>query len=237
MLIISIPKSASTSLLDTFGKLHALPSRQLDFKNNQADERFPQLSRYHNDACKLSRGDLSILMDNRKLYKQHILPTEQHVALLKNVKKVILLRNPYDILLSYRRGTIKGIHREKNGFKVSFTEGEWVEKAERNGFLDELRNFYDGWAQHEDEHTLLLGYKELTHEPQKTINEIEKFYGLPVTKRKINLSKKRYSRHPKIIEIHRNFRRKLMRFIAKHNYYEPLKNCQTYLRNHGIKWV
>lgn len=237
MLIISIPKSASTSLLDTFGRLHALPSRQLDFKNNPPDERFPLLGNYHNDTCKLSKVDLSILNDKKKLYKQHILPTEQHLALLKHVKKVVLLRNPYDILLSYRRGTIKGIHREKNGFKISLTEGEWVEKAERNGFLTELRNFYNGWIHNEDDYTLVLKYQELTSEPQKTINEIEKFYGLPVTKRKINLSKKRYSRHPKIIEINRNYRRHLMRLITKYNYYEPLKNCQTYLRKHGIKWV
>lgn len=237
MLIISIPKSASTSLLDTFGKLHALPSRQLDFKSNQADERFPLLGSYHNDTCKLSKEDISIFLNKKKLYKQHILPTEQHLKLLRTTKKVVLLRNPYDILLSYRRGTLKNIHGEKNGFKISFTEGEWIEAAQKNGFLEELRQFYNGWAQHNDEYTLLLGYKELVKEPLRSINKIEKFYELPLTKRKITLSRKRYSRHSKIVDINSAFRRKLMRLIAKNNIYEPLKGCQTYLREHGIKWV
>lgn len=237
MLIISIPKSASTSLLNTFGKLHALPSRQLDFKHNRPTGKFPMLSRYHNDTCQLSKKELSIFQHDNKLYKQHILPTEQHVSLLKHVKKVVLLRNPYDILLSYRRGTIKGIHREKNQFKTDFSEGEWIEKALQNGFMEELQEFYEGWAGQEDENTLLISYKELVRDPHKAINKMERFFGLPLTRKRIKLSKKRYSRHSGIIDIQLRIRRKLMRLITKHNFYEPLKGIQNYLRNHGIGWI
>lgn len=237
MLIISIPKSASTSLLDTFGKLHALPSRQLDFKNRSSDADFPLLGNLHNDTCKLRNEDFSVFKDQHMLYKQHILPTEEHVKVLKNIKKVVLLRNPYDILLSYRRATVKGIHPEKNGMHSSLSEGEWIEKAESNGFFDEIKNFHQGWMQQQDENTLILRYKELVNNPHQSINKIEAFFDLPITKRKIVLSKKRYSHHSKLIDSLNNVRRDLMRFITKNNIYEPLKNFQTYLRNHGIKWI
>lgn len=150
----------------------------------------------------LHQENLDVFLRKDRLYKQHILPSLQNLALLKNTKKVVLLRNPYDIILAYRRGIIRSIHGEKKGFDSNLSEVEWIETANRNGLLKVL-----SW-----------------------------FYGLNVTTKRIKLSRKRYSRHSGINTAAVNLRRRMMRFVLNHNYYERLKKIQTYLRNHGISW-
>ncbi len=242
MLIISIPKSASTSLLDTFGKLHLLPSRQASLKNGSKSEEFPILSSYHPDTRQLLKAHIDTFAKADVLYKQHILPTTHNIALLKNIKKVVLLRNPYDVLLAYHRGISYHKVIKKDMYHEAIQEeilsaGEWIEASQKNGFMKELRNFYEEWLQEEGEQTLVLHYKELIDDPQKAINQMEDFFGMPVTTKKIKLSKKRYSHHSGVKRIVLNFRTRILSYVIENNYYERLKSLQTYLRKRGIKWI
>jgi len=239
MLIVSIPKSASTSLLDTFGKLHALPSQQLTFKHYEKSDLFPLLGKYHPDAKLLGSSELHEFALDDKLYKQHVLPTADNLSLLKNIKKVVLLRNPYDIVLAYRRAELKSIHGKKSEFEGKVTEGEWLQAAENNGLLNELKKFNNKWIKEAEKNSdvLIIHYRELTKDTHKVINKMEAFYNLPVTTKKIALSKKRYSRHSFLKQAHSNLRSNLMKLVIRYHVYERLKGWQAYLRNHGISWV
>jgi hypothetical protein len=234
MLIISIPKSASTSLLDTFGKLHALPTRQLELPDHENSDSFLCLSGIHQDTLELKTEDLSILLQQDRLYKQHIVPSENNLNLLKDIKKVVLLRNPYDVVLAYRRGIQKGIHGKKLNFNGSETEGEWLEKAEKNRLLQEVKFFYSQWKNHQDGNTLLIEYHQLISDPKKVINLIEKFWNLPITLKNIRLSRKRYSHYTGIKYNIIQIRQRMMRWILKNGHYEQAKKLHNFLRKKGI---
>ena len=237
MLIVSIPKSASTSLMDTFGKLHALPTRQLELEGHVTPKDYQSMSYIHPDTKLLSTEDVAYFSQPDFLYKQHIVPTDENIRKLKALKKVVLLRNPYDIILAYRRGTLKGIHGKKMDFDKSESEGEWLEKAEKSGLLLELKHFERAWRDAVDEHTLLIEYQDLMKETHKIINRIERFWNLPVTSKPVKLSKKRYSHHSFIKQGIANTRKQGMQWIIKHGYYERAKSVHNYLRAKGVRWV
>jgi hypothetical protein len=223
--------------MDTFGKLHALPTRQLELEGHVTPKDYQSMSLIHPDTKSLSVEDVAYFSQADFLYKQHIVPTDENVQKLKALKKVVLLRNPYDIILAYRRGTLKGIHGKKIDFDKSESEGEWLEKADKSGLLLELKNFESAWRDAADEHTLLIEYQELMKEPQKNINRIEQFWNLPITSKPIKLSKKRYSHHSPIKQTIAKTRKQGMRWIIKHGYYERAKRFHNYLRANGVKWI
>lgn len=237
MLIVSIPKSASTSLMDTFGKLHALPTQQLELDGHVIPKEYRSMSCIHPDTKVLTDEDVSCFSRKDFLYKQHIVPTEGNLKKLKTLKKVVLLRNPYDIILAYRRGTLSGIHGKKMDFDKNESEGVWLEKAEKSGLLRELKNFYDGWRRAADDNTLLLEYRDLMKKSQQAINRIERFWNLPVTHKPISLSKKRYSHHSLLKQEMAKARKHSMQWIIKHGYYERAKSVHNYLRTKGVSWV
>jgi hypothetical protein len=86
---------------------------------------------------------------------------------------VILLRDPEEIIGAYERSG--------NG-----------QVDETNVLLSELKAFYGGWSQ-KSKDNLIIRYRELISDPKKTINRIEKFWGIPKTEGPICLEKVRYS--------------------------------------------
>jgi hypothetical protein len=137
MLIIAIPKSASTSLMSTLGDLYKLPFEQ-QFKNIQSfpiNSKFINLANYHSDCRELDHEIIKKWTKENKIYKQHVIPTENNMQLLKNHKKVILLRKPYDIICSYRRSAIKNLHKQKKEFKDCETKSECLKKVKKLGYL------------------------------------------------------------------------------------------------------
>ena len=145
MLIISIPKSASTSLLTTLARLHKTDGIQLFFKNYIIPVDYQQLGKYHSDLREYGSTDAAIFFDTIKIYKQHIPPTDNNLGLLKNKKKVILLREPKDIVMAYYRADKKLLHEKRKEFENAHTAEEWMQRAKEIGLLQELKKFYENW--------------------------------------------------------------------------------------------
>lgn len=193
MLIVAIPKSASTSLMITLSRLHNIPSSQLFFKDQMPLANFPVLSDYHSDIRTLDKEQLAQLDSNTHIFKQHIAPTAEHLDALRSVPKVVLLRNPKDIISAYYRAESKMIHDKRKEFEGKRTEEEWQIQAEEIGLINEVSSFHDGWKS-ANGNQILIYYEDLIANPKEVINKIESYFGLDKTNNKITLSKERYSR-------------------------------------------
>lgn len=197
MLIIAIPKSASTSLLRTLGSQHNIPSTQeFDLKKKHPiPNTFTQIAKLHSDCVIISNHLVNKWTRDNKFYKQHIPPTDENLLLLSGKKKVILLREPKEIILAYRRGQLSGVHSKINGFEGCHTEAEWLSRALENGIFQELSLFYDKWRTQKNMQSLIIHYVDLINDPTKVINDISEFYSLRADFIDISLEKSRYSKH------------------------------------------
>jgi hypothetical protein len=198
MLIIAIPKSASTSLMDTLGRLHKKPAEQKTdlIANNPISDEFKFIHKYHRDMRELNIDIIKKLSNKNSLYKQHILPTKNNMELLKNTKKIILLRKTKEVIIGYKREFNKTNDAyNRKDFRVCNTDKDWIDKAKKIGLFDDLFNFNQRWKK-DDSDKLIIYYDDLIKNPKKEINKIEKYFGLPQSK-KVVLSKKRYTRSNK----------------------------------------
>lgn len=197
MLIIAIPKSASTSLLSTIGYLHDIKAIQdFSFSANSKPENCNILFNYHSDIRELDKLQVDNFSKKDIVNKQHIYPSDNNVNLLKNVKKVILFRDPHDIIYAYKRGALKKVHNLLNGYSNDMTDEEWINKSKRDGLYPDLEFFIKNWRNNADpKNTLFIEYNEYLNNTKETINRIEKFYGLPITSTDVSPIKARYSRH------------------------------------------
>lgn len=195
MLIIAIPKSASTSLLDTLGKLHSLEAKQILLRDQPAPENLRLLHCYHSDMREITADHAALFAHGQKLFKQHIPPSPGNIGLLTGTKKVVLLRHPEQIIEAYCRAEAKGLHQPRVEFSDCKTPEEWKAKAAENGLLGDLQWFHDQWtaeaAAHPEE-ILTLGFEELVENSEESLNRVEAHFGLPVSER-VKLSKVRYS--------------------------------------------
>jgi hypothetical protein len=199
MLIIAMPKSASTSLLDTLGKLHNIPADQVYFNKYIPPSNCKYIFKLHSDIRELTMTQVDQFDSQDSIFKQHIFPSNNNLELFQKSKKVVLLRNPYDVVASYHR-TEKFFFQETNNddFKTDKTIEEWIDRAEKLGIIDDLKK-YSLWTQQKN--TLTITYDELMKSPKNAINKIEVFFNLNVTTTKIELEKKRYTRLNKIGKI------------------------------------
>lgn len=215
MLIIAIPKSASTSLLKTLGKIHKLETTQSnEFKENPVPESTEILHKYHTDVREVSQENVLDFQSKSIIYKQHIYPSKNNLAQLASTKKIILLRNTKDVILAYKRGIEKKVHNKVEGFSENMEEDEWLECAKGIGLSSDLNSFYTIWKNIDDELTLVVHYEELIKNTSKEINRIENFLGLKRTKKKIKLSKKRYTRQNSFKIAISNLILKFKRFVV-----------------------
>ena len=196
MIIIAIPKTASTSLMKTVSNLHNMPSYQLSWKNFRYPEWTKLIHHYHSDIRELSEDITQEFRDMKKIYKQHIPPTKNHLKLLRDIKKVILLREPEEIIAAYYRANRKKLHKPRPEFQDCKSIEDWKKRARQNGLLEDLNWFYSQWFEEScnyPDNNILISYHELINYPKQTINKIEYFYNLPISKN-VNLEKARYSR-------------------------------------------
>lgn len=196
MLIVAIPKSASTSLMKTMGILHGLPAQQKFFKDAPVPATTKLLHSYHSDIREFNSEQADAFGDNSQFFKQHVPPTDNNLELVRGQKKVILLRDPKEIIEAYYRASKKKIHLERDEFKNCTTVDEWHQVAKENGLIDDLQWFYDRWkseAQEYAEENLIIDYSSLIDNPKFVINEIEKFFNLDISE-SVSLSKERFSR-------------------------------------------
>ena len=200
MLIIAIPKSCSTSLLKTLGRLHGLPADQIEIPSDHSPGDYRLLSEIHYDQAELDDSLVCLLTSDCRFYKQHILPTANNRRRLQGLPTVVLLRQPDQIVLSYRRAVKAGMAQcaEKGPGRVHAlmhgcrTEAEWLRRAREIGLLGELERFYTGWVEAEGER-LIVHYDDLLQRPGAAVNRIEDYFALPHSV-DVSLSRDRYSR-------------------------------------------
>ncbi len=193
MLIIAIPKSASESLVQTLAELHDRPGKIYRARLRPA-KGFERLAGIHSDVREYSPAAVRELANPGVFYKNHVPPTKNNRALLRSVKKVVLLRDPEDVLASYRRG----IKARTDKMLLSYLD---------EAFAREVAAFARGWSR-TDRNTLQLRFEDVIRHPQETVNRIERFFGLPES-RNVVLKKFHYTRNPLM-----NFARKL-KFVRR----------------------
>lgn len=191
MLIIAIPKSASTSLMTTLRRLHNIESKQIIFPNNPFPNNCKYLYNFHSDVRELDEKQVALFRSKKTLYKQHIFPSQNNLKRLKTLKKVILLRTPRDVVKAYYRAEKQYIHNIRTDFQNLRTPDEWIEQAKKLGLLSDLKQYYM-WRRQDN--VKIVYYRDLISYPKKVINKIESFYDLPITRKNISLDEKRYSR-------------------------------------------
>lgn len=196
MLIVAIPKSSSTSLLNTLGRLHQLPTKQIDMRPKTPPADFRLLSEIHRDQGEVSWKQAATLTSASTIYKQHLVPSANNRSVLRRSMKVVLLRDPAEVVLAYRRSLQIGQESDNAGLQRHFlrcrTEGDWLARAESIGLLQELDAFRRGWSEADGEQ-LVVHYHELVTQPRSVINRIEDYFGLS-TSAQVILSKDRYTR-------------------------------------------
>lgn len=194
MLIIAIPKSASTALMSTLSAIHGVPGRQIFFRDAPSPESFKALWRYHSDTREINADLAKQFADGAEVFKQHLPPTPNNVALLHNCRKVILLREPHAIIAAYRRARRRFLSVSMPGFDLLADQQAWLHTAKENGLYADLERFVAGWSDASVANKLVVWYDELIANPTATINAIEEFWGLRPTPGPIQIAQQRYSR-------------------------------------------
>lgn len=194
MLIIAIPKSASSSLLVSIGLAHKLPWEQTCMRHFPEPLQLALLFKYHGDMREYSKRNIKTFINPRKFYKQHIPPTSGNRAVFKDVKKVILLRDPKEIIEAYWRADKAGIHCHRAEFAHCKTCEDWLNTAAENGLWSDLQFFHDQWLKEAGPNSCIITYANVVNHTRQTINKIEAFWGLPITRKNIVLAKVRFSR-------------------------------------------
>lgn len=200
MLIIAIPKSASSSLVTTLGDAHRLPVETARIRDDILQRRpvvsgFVQIARFHRrDPVDIDARVASAVSGSDAFAKFHFPPTPNNQAQLAATKKVVLLRDASSIVAAYRRGEETGAYRTRNlDFCFCLTEAGWLARARRVGFLDELERFADGWRAHAGE-KLVIEYRDLVADPAGTLARVEDYWGLPRSGR-TELRREKFSRN------------------------------------------
>ena len=106
MLIIAQPRSASTSLMDTIGKITGKPAKQLFWGKKPKIAAWEALGLHHSDIRKVPEHRIdSIMRDRTRYFKQHFPPTEWMLRRIKLTtdKVIILLRDPEQSFESYKK--------------------------------------------------------------------------------------------------------------------------------------
>lgn len=121
MLIVAIPKSASTSLLATLSNVHGLPAEQLFQLKTSVPRELRLLHKYHSDMRELGDAEIQSLTRPNRIHKQHIPPTVNNLNRLSGVRKVLLLRTPKGVVEAYHRAETKGLHASRKEFESADT--------------------------------------------------------------------------------------------------------------------
>lgn len=193
MLVISMPKSASTSLMSTLGRVNGLESKQLYFAANPWPpvQEWPTLPRFHSDMRELSAANAQQLLDPQRVFKQHIIPTSNNVELLSGSQIVLLTRDPRDVVLAYRRND-KLQQVDRGEWKGLDSEAQWLTRAQELGLIDELQRFAAVWASQPG--VMPVSFDDVTLRPAATINAIQEHLGLERIDAEIELDRMRWTR-------------------------------------------
>lgn len=188
MMIIAQPKSASTSLLRTLAKMLKVPA----INGMSRDEKFPMdcpgfetIQRYHGTMVERDEAFLRHWLSRKDaLYKEHILPTAKHVAIIRRlgIPFVLLLRSPehsFDNYVRLRKAYIDGkISRRAN----SILHAEKFVSFDMEGLRLDLAAFYECWRAADVPTALRVEYDDLVLRYDETMRKICAHLGRPGVK-------------------------------------------------------
>jgi hypothetical protein len=184
MLIIAIPKSASTALVATLSEQHRLPIETSRIRDDVLLRRpiapgYWHVAQFHRrDFVELDARVAEVMAAPGLLAKFHFPPTPKNERVLHGVRKVILLRDAEEIVSAYRRGEETGAWPTKSyEFALCFTEAGWQRRARETGLTAELRAFAEGWRKHDGD-KLVIESAELLADPAAALARIEAYLGL-----------------------------------------------------------
>ena len=191
MFWIAQPKAASSSLGETMAEilnvkvLNALVTEPKIFC-----EGFPEIQKWHNSMVPRTMEFLQKMYDDKTImYKEHILPTEEHLNIVRTFGKplMILLRNPADTFDAYIRFNETACVK-RYGKKV----------VDLNQIENDVQLFYWNYKtleQKKYDHLLFIYYKDLMLNFTETLKKIFDHYGweLPENYKEIELKKIKYT--------------------------------------------
>ncbi len=206
MLLIATPKSASTSLMRTLAERLRLEAYmgaegvgRETIQSLEPSPGFPHLHTFHGSDFKELSQDVARFMAGRGcVYKVHAAPTPRNRRLLADAPKVLLHREPREIVTAWRRAVIQGIHHRLRPFEELQTEVEWLARAEAIGVIGkdgELERFRDGWL---EEDVLEIRFSDLVADPDRTVRAIERHWGFQSPAAPVTLAREKYTRTEKI---------------------------------------
>ncbi|WP_457559306.1 sulfotransferase domain-containing protein [Candidatus Harpocratesius sp.] len=235
MLLIAIPKSASTSLMSTLGRLHNIPAKQIYFPDAPVPKETKFLHKLHGDIRQIDDETVKKFQNAHIIFKQHIFPSPNNIQKLKNIKKVILLRKPKAIIESYFRTQKTRLMSNIASIYEYEDQKSFEDYILKKGILEDLSIFYNQWSSC-SENSLIIHYQDLILSPNKVINQIEEFWSLPITNRKIFLDKKRYTRTvPGIVSIMETIK-KIKTFLQHRTREGKIKKLLILTLNISIKY-
>ena len=183
MLIVAIPKSASSSLVASLASATGWPKQNADIRKRYltsapAPVGYEQLERFHSEVAELTPEVAELLSRPNQITKLHVVPTDNNLALLRDVPKVVLLRPAEEIVAAYWRGLETSTWTTLVGdIARCKTKDDWVELAGKLGLAAELQAFNDRWRQ-DPGNALVISYSELTGSPEATIARVMDYFGI-----------------------------------------------------------
>jgi hypothetical protein len=183
LLIVAIPKSASSSLAASLAKATRWPRQNADIRKRfltpaPAPDGYTQLKRFHSEVADLTPEAAQLLALPGQITKLHVVPTANNLALLRDMPKVVLLRPAEEIVAAYWRGLETSTWTTLVGdIARCSTQDQWMGLAEQIGLTDELRRFNHDW-QLFDGDALVISYADLTRQPEATIRAVMEYFGI-----------------------------------------------------------
>ena len=185
MLIIAMPKSASSSLARTLARAHGLDERNDELNADhppQFVDRHLLAQEFHPYPAVPTEVLRSIATDPRRLNKLHLFPTPAVLEAVRGTPVVVLLRDPADIIDAEFRARVTGIHPPTRSMpRVGSLRG-WRRAAIRGGLLTSLEELEAGWieaATRTPDELLVVRHRDVLDDPDGTLGACQQFLGLP----------------------------------------------------------
>jgi hypothetical protein len=187
VLIVAIPKSASSSLVASLCEATGYPRTNAEVRKNFLTAAPPpieycQLKRFHSEVGELSNKAVAALIKPRQIVKLHIVPTDNNLTRLREIPKIVLLRPAEEVVAAYWRGmetatwttSVKEIARCKS-------LEQWMQTAMDIGLTAELEAFNQHWKASPG-NSLVISYQQLTTDSDATIASVLEYFNLDTGK-------------------------------------------------------
>ena len=185
MLIVAIPKSASSSLVASLSAATGYPRSNPEIRKKflaaaAAPAEYRQLKRFHREVAELSDEAVAAVTRPRQIAKLHIVPTDNNLSRLRDIPKIVLLRPAEEVVAAYWRGMDTSTWTTSvKDIATCETPEEWSQTANDIGLTAELEAFNRRWNASPGD-SLIVSYHQLVTDSEATISAVLEYFGLDV---------------------------------------------------------